>query len=1103
MSGINHTAFRVPQKLLPYSVTSPLTPLTPHHTPTHRSVLAACWNGFHDPFSTIQYYIVSAGLSPGGTTIVPPTTLPPSETSRLFNVALPLAAPIYVTVQAYNGARLSAVASSNGVVVDDAFPKVGSLIAVDTAWAGSLVQGSQYASTAVRVKWSTNATYSPINTSVWTLVTRNGVSPPFPPQQAGSQSSAVVMGPSLLSDGELYQPFLTTCSAAGLCVQGGASLAGILVDSSPPVEGFFAASTPSAAQLRRAVAGGFAWTGGASNSNVTLAFVGFSDPHSGVTSYWVAVGSSYGQSDLSAGSVQLRPTPATTQGGDNVTLLANVFLSKPLNGSQIVYVSLWALNGVGLRSRAVQGSFRVDVTASAGRASNGTLALLRSYTCPVATCAGHCTCAARGQLCSPTPSTASSPLACTQSAPSSLSPSSWVNVTGYVPQGLPSSPYGTGYTALRDKLLGSLTPPSPSPYKFLEWTFGTRGMTPPGAGLLDTANDPIWRVMLPGDVIAVFSPSASYPLQDGNSYVFYVRAWLNSTHSVTFSTGGVTVDLAGPQAIGGLRVKEVLQSGGQDIDFSSNTSSVLVSWTSVFASSPSSASTTYSVGLGDTPNSANVRALTQVAAGTSSFLFSGLSLSPGSRYYSIVTATSPLQTSTVSVSDGFVVDMTPPQVGEVVDGRSYADATAQTNVTSYSARWLGFSDSISGIHHYELAVTNSTSPPPGASAGYVGVGIKLSSTLGYPGPQLGPVAYGHVVAVNNAGVRSADVTSDGVVLDATRPTAQLCSARSPEILTNPSFERPTSCGSSAPSISVATQSWQLASPPPPLLPVVLSVAQLVPADGCVSLVVWGSLSQTFPTVPAATYRLLLALSRYGTLEEGMAVVRARLVAPGIDELVTVSHNHRSPPYDSWRRFEFYFTATSSTSSVILTPASGRYGVVVDAFSVTGCSSTVEMATNSTSPVVQWPGVVSLGEHFLSAPLQSGVRGNWGGILDAQSGVARYMWALGTVPGGEQLMGYTSTGVNAFGTSGPLEIKHGMSVFASVLAMNNAGQELVVHSEGFPVDFTPPTVSGGGVGVVDGVGPVDLDYQSSGFVQANWSSLVDPESGIATCRWAIG
>ena len=992
-------------------------------------------------------------------------------------------------MQAYNGAGLSSVASSNGVVVDNTFPKVGSQVAVDTAWAGSLVQGSQYTSTAVRVRWSTNATYAPVNESVWTLVARSGVSPPFPPQQAGSQSSGVVTGSSLLSDGELYQPFLTSCSVAGLCVQGTA--AGILVDSSPPIEGFFAVNTQSATQLRRAVAGGFAWTSGASGSNVTLAFVGFSDPHSGVASYWGSVGSSYSQSDLSAGSVQLRPT----LGADNMTLLATMFLSKPLNGSsspfQIVFVSLWALNGVGLRSRLVQGSFRVDLTASAGKASNGTLTLLRSYTCPVATCAGHCTCAARGGLCSPTTPTATP---CTQSSPSSLPPSWWVNVTGYVPQGLPSSPYATGYTAVRDKLLGSLTTPASSPYKFLEWTFGAKGMSPPGAGLLNTASDPIWRAMLPGDVTAVFSPSASYPLQDGNSYVFYVRAWLNSTHSVTFSTTGVTVDLAGPQAISGLRVIEVSGPGGQDVDFSLNTSSVLVSWTSIFAATPSSVLTTYSVGLGDTPNSANLRALTQVGAGTSSFLFASLSLSPGIKYYSIVTATSPLQVSTVSVSDGFVADVTPPQVGEVVDGRSYADAIAQTNATSYTARWFGFSDPISGIHHYELAITNSTSSPPSVSA-YGSVGIRLSSSiLGYPGLQQGQVAYGHVVAVNNAGIRSPNVASDGVIVDATRPTAQLCTSRSPEILTNPSFEGPNLCSSPAPTVFVATQSWQLGSPSSE----VLSVTQLVPADGCVSLMVWGTLSQSFPTTPAATYRLLLALNRYGA--EGTAVVRARLVAPGINELLAIGHNH-SVAYDAWSWFEFYFTATTAISSVTISPAGGQYGVAVDALSVTGCSSSVELATNATPPVVRWPGVVGVGSSFMSAP-SSSVRGNWRGIWDAQSGISRYLWALGTVPGGEQLMGYTSTGGNPFGTSGPLEVKHGMTVYASVLAWNNAGQELLVYSKGFPVDFTPPTPIGGG-GVVDGAGPVDLDYQSSGVVQANWSSLVDPESGVASCRWAIG
>ena len=978
-------------------------------------------------------------------------------------------------------------------------------IAVDTAWAGSLVPGSQYASSALRVRWSVNGTWAPVNQTSWSLVPRAGVSFPLSPQQAaGLQSSAVATGISL-SDGELYQPTLTACSAAGLCAQGAVG-GGILVDSSPPVDGYFAAaSAPSAAQVRRAVPGGLVWTSGpSSSSNVTLAFIGFSDPHSGIASYWGAVGSSYGQSDLSSGSVQLR----VTLGSDNLTLLATVTLAKPLNGTagQVVFVSLWALNGVGLRSRVVQGSFRLDLTSSVGKTSNGTLTLLRSYTCPVASCAGHCTCAARGQLCS-VPAYS----ACAQVAPSSLPASSWVNVTGYVPQS--PAPYGSpGYTAVADKLVGSLA--SPTTYKFMEWTFGSKGMSP-GVGVLDAANDPVWNSMLPGDTAAVFSVSPSYPLRDGMSYVFYVRAWLNATSSVTFSTAGVTVDLYGPQAIGGLRVKEVLSSspggGVQDIDFSPNVSSVVTSWAGVFVANPSSALTTYSVGLGDTPGSANVRGLTQ--AQTTSATFSGLTLTPGVRYYAVVVATSPLQASTVSVSDGFVVDVTPPLVGEVVDGWGYGDLKAHTNTTTYAARWFGFSDPTSGIHHYELAVTNATSQP----SSYVGAGIGLRSALGYPGMQ-GAASYGHVVAVSNAGLRSADAASDGVTLDTTRPTAQRCTSYSPEVLGNPSFEgSSSSCGlSSSPTVAAATSSWQLA--PSSAHAEVLPVHWLVPPDGCSSLLVrgGGSVSQTFPTAPNATYRLLLALNRYGDVAEGAAVVRAHLLAPGVNELLPVNNNNNNnnnnssggggySPYGAWSRYEVYFTAVGATSTITISPASEWYSVALDAVSVTTCSSTSELTSGPAT--VQWGGVISIGRSFLSSSSSSPssssnvvLHANWR-VSDAESGVRGYAWAVGTVPGGEQLMGYTSAGGRAFGTSGPLEIKHGMTLYLSVLTWNNAGLERVVYSEGFPVDFTPPTLIGGGV--VDGAGPVDLNYQSSGVVEADWASMIDLESGIAMCRWAIG
>ena len=61
---------------------------------------------------------------------------------------------------------------------------------------------------------------------------------------------------------------------------------------------------------------------------------------------------------------------------------------------------------------------------------------------------------------------------------------------------------------------------------------------------------------------------------------------------------------------------------------------------------------------------------------------------------------------------------------------------------------------------------------------------------------------------------------------------------------------------------------------------------------------------------------------------------------------------------------------------------------------------------------------------------------------------------------------------------------------------------MVYGGPYSVDFTPPELREGG-GVLDGVGGVDLEYQSTTDLQSDWSDVVDPESGIEECSFLIG
>ena len=91
-----------------------------------------------------------------------------------------------------------------------------------------------------------------------------------------------------------------------------------------------------------------------------------------------------------------------------------------------------------------------------------------------------------------------------------------------------------------------------------------------------------------------------------------------------------------------------------------------------------------------------------------------------------------------------------------------------------------------------------------------------------------------------------------------------------------------------------------------------------------------------------------------------------------------------------------------------------------------------------------------------------------------------------------------TGSIPYGVSKELSPFHAQKLYISVLTWNHAGMESLVYGGPYVVDFTPPETREGG-GVWDG----DQDYQSSTTLQADWSDINDPESGVVECSFMIG
>ena len=94
----------------------------------------------------------------------------------------------------------------------------------------------------------------------------------------------------------------------------------------------------------------------------------------------------------------------------------------------------------------------------------------------------------------------------------------------------------------------------------------------------------------------------------------------------------------------------------------------------------------------------------------------------GTRYYVSVRAWNRAGLQTTAVSDGILIDVTPPVGGVVFPSRRYGNRHAQSSATTLAASWHSFEDRHSGVTSYHAALYDvddvSTPVVP-----YAGVGI--------------------------------------------------------------------------------------------------------------------------------------------------------------------------------------------------------------------------------------------------------------------------------------------------------------------------------------------------------------------------------------------
>ncbi|MGE5416883.1 MAG: S8 family serine peptidase [Acidobacteriota bacterium] len=127
--------------------------------------------------------------------------------------------------------------------------------------------------------------------------------------------------------------------------------------------------------------------------------------------------------------------------------------------------------------------------------------------------------------------------------------------------------------------------------------------------------------------------------------------------------------------------------------------------------------------------------------------------------------------------------------------------------------------------------------------------------------------------------------------------------------------------------------------------------------------------------------------------------------------------------------------------------------------------------------------------------------NWGVPTDPNFVVKRYLYAIGTIPGGRDIVDWTDNGSAQTATKSGLILNSGIKYYFSIKAESTSGiLTNPIFSDGQTVDLTVPIIQST---VNDGTG-VDIRYSASrNTISANWAAAKDPESGIFGYSYAVG
>ncbi|WAR05117.1 hypothetical protein MAR_020486 [Mya arenaria] len=1029
-----------------------------------RTHVGCKWFGFSDPQSGLSHYVWRLGTLKGGDDIVSATNVHNHEIAYIIDVQshsgslLPVGRPIYCTVRAYNKAGFYSEISSNGFVVDTSPPAISKELTLSPFGRSSSYDRTTLLRSSLKVHWDTSDSDSGISAQYLSVSSHMGGEFNISTIKIDAVATDYTLLKLDLHDGSYYDIKLTVCNGAKLCTH--SLYENLLVDSTPPTMGTFAINTDHASELGRQPENWMKWN----PIMLNISWLGFEDIHSGIDTYIINVGTRYMANDLNKNSENFIKVKHVNIGFEHQEgfVQTHSVRTKSLSNRKSVYVSVYAINAVGLHSPILHAQFNLLF--------GGILSMVRR--CEAETCLGHCVCA-------PVPEKCHFNSKCVSGSNENVNA---VLIRDHLDIDFNEDQEEVQYSPFDSFLAAKWTVVDTGKLNplWFEWSIGELNYETP-KGVFNETDDRVWHDAGSHMSWMYVLPRGRF-LQRNTAYSFFVRAWYDDRTFVTFKSNGVTILSKPPHTtnIRGVSVKEVLFGSLKDVDYISYSNHVMVDWTGKFLGDSIKKFYLY---LSTHPNGKNMHVIsTNINASVTKYDISGAKYKENTRYFSVVQAFNHAGLHTTLSSDGFMLDTEKPEGGTVNDGIVLHDVQFLNSSNQLPSFWYGFSDAISGIDHYEHCVSSLKYKGRCDIQPFINVGLwTYVERKSHEEFIQGAVLFSEVRAYDMAGHTSDFVASDGILIDRTPPFRVTYVLSDENLVRNGSFEY--AANSSLQCEDLPNSFWKGHN----------SCLKAIKAhnlpNGNSYLLLQGSVSQEIFVEHSGKFKLQFYTSNMPTKLAQMSVQDGFIVVNETKHVFVMHKKTSSTETGTWQEHHFLLNLPIGKTKVTFGAENkGSFGI--DDISIRYYSSKAYLENSTDVKHLQ---AVTIHAHDWSS-----IYSEWH-FEDPESGIVEYFWAIGTVRGGTQLQEYTSVGRNEFASSNTIQLQHNTVVFVSVIAVNGAGLRTVSHSEQIYIDLTPPEFEY----VYDGDSQdFDIQFQTSLNVSVAWS-VKDQESGIQECLWAIG